>query len=182
MTAPADPAAALRELERSGGLDAALALYDALPAVPVAAMLGRWAGAEVPTGNPLDGMLAAYGWHGKHFRSADHVHPLVLTAGQRRYALDPAHLPLGLAVRVPALRSRRLAAVLRPLLRLRGTRRPGARLRSVEHRGVVTAAMVYDALPVIDTFRAVDADTVLGLMDLRDLAAPYVFTLRREEG
>jgi hypothetical protein len=50
----------------------------------------------------------------------------------------------------------------------------------VEHRGVLTAAMVYDALPIIDVFRRVSSDTVLGLMDMRDLAAPFFFLLRRD--
>ena len=59
------------------------------------------------------------------------------------------------------------------------TSRPRARLRTVEHRGVHTAAMVYDALPIIDVFRRVDGATVLGLMDLRGLPDPFFFLLRR---
>ena len=65
---------------------------------------------------------------------------------------------------------------VRPLLY---TDRPKARLRTVEHRGVATAAMVYDALPIIDVFRRVDDDTMLGLMDLRGLPQPFFFLLRR---
>jgi hypothetical protein len=44
--------------------------------------------------------------------------------------------------------------------------------------------MVYDALPVIDIFRKVDADTVLGLMDVRGEtpSAWFYFILRRERG
>ena len=60
------------------------------------------------------------------------------------------------------------------------TSKPRARLRSVEHRGVQTAAMVYDALPIIDVFRRVSARTVLGLMDLRGLPDPFFFVLHRE--
>ena len=45
----------------------------------------------------------------------------------------------------------------RPLLT---TRRPRGRLRDVRYRGVLSAALVYDDLPVIDSFRAVDEDTV----------------------
>ena len=51
---------------------------------------------------------------------------------------------------------------------------------TVEHRGVGTAAMVYDALPIIDVFRRISADAVLGLMDLRGLAEPFFFVLRRD--
>ena len=45
-------------------------------------------------------------------------------------------------------------------------------------RGVTTAAMVYDHLPIIDCFRRLSADAVLGLMDLRG-AAPFFFRLER---
>ncbi len=65
---------------------------------------------------------------------------------------------------------------LKPAIR---TKKHRARLRAVEHRGVVTAAMVYDHLPIIDVFRRVDADTLLGVMDLRG-AEPYFFILQRD--
>jgi hypothetical protein len=78
-----------------------------------------------------------------------------------------AHLPA----------ARAAFGVLRPLLY---TSRPKARLRTVEHRGVHTAAMVYDALPIIDVFRRATPDTLLGLMDLRGLPRPFFFLLRRD--
>ncbi|MTD45009.1 DUF4334 domain-containing protein [Conexibacter sp. W3-3-2] len=53
-----------------------------------------------------------------------------------------------------------------------------ATLRAVEHRGVVTATMVYDKHPVFDHFRRVDERTVLGLMD-RKGDAPLFFWLTR---
>ncbi|MGA8046787.1 MAG: DUF4334 domain-containing protein, partial [Dermatophilaceae bacterium] len=74
----------------------------------------------------------------------------------------------------------RAGTALRPLLRTRRTRRPAARLRMVEYRGVVTGTMIYDALPIKDHFRAVDDDTLLGAMDLRGLEDPFLFVLRRE--
>ncbi|MFP5372477.1 MAG: DUF4334 domain-containing protein, partial [Actinomycetes bacterium] len=67
---------------------------------------------------------------------------------------------------------------LRPLL---GTQQPRARLRTVEHRGVATAAMVYDALPIIDVFRSGGPDVLLGWMDLRGLVQPFLFVLRRDD-
>jgi hypothetical protein len=63
-----------------------------------------------------------------------------------------------------------------PLLR---TAAPRARLREVTCRGVPTASMVYDHLAIIDSFRRVDADTVLGIMDRRGDAQPFLFMLRR---
>ena len=44
----------------------------------------------------------------------------------------------------------------------------------------MTAAMVYDALPIIDVFRRICADTVLGLMDMRGLRDPFFFLLQRD--
>jgi hypothetical protein len=66
---------------------------------------------------------------------------------------------------------------LRPLL---FTEKPRARLREVTHRGVVTAAMVYDALPIIDVFRRVSDDVRLGAMDMRGLPSPFLFVLTRD--
>ena len=43
----------------------ALAIFDAAPAVEPDFMIGTWHGAEMPTGHPLDGLLAASGWWGK---------------------------------------------------------------------------------------------------------------------
>ena len=62
------------------------------------------------------------------------------------------------------------------------THHPQARLRVVEHRGVSSAAMLYDHLPIVDVFRRLDAQTLLGVMDARGISHPFFFTLRREGG
>ena len=159
-----------------------LAFADRLPGVAVEEMTGRWRGSELPTGSPLDGLLTAYRWWGKEVLDADTVHPLLFAdrAGRPR-PVQPAPAPLTLLRRAPGLaRSRpaRLAfTAARPLLT---TRRPAARLRTVVHRGVPTAALVYDRLPVVDVFRRVGPDLLLGLMDLRGLPDPYAFLLQRD--
>jgi hypothetical protein len=61
------------------------------------------------------------------------------------------------------------------------TTKPHARLRLTEYRGVVSATMCYDALPVHDVFRRVDDRTLMGVMDLRGMERPFVFVLRRDE-
>jgi len=163
-------------------VDDALAFFDGLPAVPADEMLGRWRGSGLPTGSPLDGLLEAYGWYGKQFVDAETVHPLLFRdrAGRPR-PVDPALVPLSVLRTAPGVAHsrvlRRVFPGVRPLL---STDKPKARLRTMEHRGVVTAAMVYDALPIIDVFRRVSADQVLGLMDLRGLADPFFFTLQRD--
>lgn len=158
----------------------ASALFDSLPAVRPEELTGRYTGRELATGHPMDGLLEASGWYGKQFDDVDHVHPLLFRSpGGEIFAVEPRKVPLGLIPKVPQAvtdRSRSLVGALKPAIR---TKKHRARLRAIEHRGVVTAAMVYDHLPIIDVFRRVDADTLLGVMDLRG-APPYYFVLTRD--
>ena len=39
--------------------------------------------------------------------------------------------------------------------------------------------MVYDKHPIFDSFRRVDADTLIGAMDRKGEAAPLMFRLKR---
>ena len=169
-------------LHRGGAAPAdVLAFADRLPGVAVGELVGRWHGAELPTGSPLDGLLSAHHWWGKEVLDVDTVHPLLFPdrAGRPR-PVDPAPAPLTVLRRAPALatgRPARLAfAAVRPLLT---TRRPTARVRPIVHRGVPTAALVYDRLPVVDAFRRVGPDLLLGLMDMRGLPDPFAFLLER---
>jgi hypothetical protein len=184
-TRPATDRAAARWLAEhpcGAPVEEVLAFFDRLPPVELGQLFGRWRGSGLPSGSPLDGFLEAYSWYGKEFVDEESAHPLLFAdAHGRPRPLNPALLPVGLLwsrPRLTRLRPVRVAfGLVRPLLR---TGHPRARLRAVEHRGVVTAAMVYDALPIIDVFRRVDAGTVLGLMDLRGQAAPFFFLLRRD--
>jgi hypothetical protein len=159
----------------------ALAFYDGLGPVPAGELTGRWRGREVATGHPMDGRLAASGWYGKQFDDVDHVHPLLFaTPGGEIFPVDPRRIPLGLVDKLsPTVVSRGRAAlgVLKPALR---TSKHRARLRDVQHRGLMTAALVYDHLPIIDLFRRVDDQTVLGVMDLRGVPQPFFFILQRD--
>jgi Domain of unknown function (DUF4334)/GXWXG protein len=145
-------------------------------------MTGRWRGSGLPTGHPLDGLLERFGWYGKEVVDPETVHPLLF--GRPDLApLQPALAPLGLLRRAPGLArvpgAPAVFAALRPLLR---TGRPAARLRLVEHRGVLTAALVYDRLPVVDVFRQLPAGRLIGLMDLRGMPRPFFFVLERDPG
>ncbi|KAH8649846.1 hypothetical protein BX600DRAFT_473688 [Xylariales sp. PMI_506] len=56
-----------------------------------------------------------------------------------------------------------------------------ARLRDVQFRGTVSTAMVYDKLPIIDIFKRVNQDTVMGAMDsklLKDEGTYYFYLTR----
>ena len=170
--------------EHRDGVDPgnALAYFDGLPTVAAAEMLGRWRGSGLPTGSPLDGLLEAYGWYGKEFLGREAVHPLLFRGrGGRPRAVDPAMIPLGLLRGYAGLAKlwpvRTAFGRLRPVLY---TNQPKARLRTLEHRGVTTAAMIYDELPIIDVFRRVGDDVVLGAMDMRGLPSPFFFVLERD--
>ncbi len=171
----------IEQAAREGtSLDEALAVFDSLAPVSLDDMIGRWRGGGIPTGHALDGLLEAYGWHGKRFASPEDVDPLVFAAGRgRTVALDPRYLPVGLVCALRPHRWRWTAGVFSLASRLIRTRQPTARLRMIAHRGTASAAMVYDRQPIIDHFREVEPGLLLGLMDLRGMP-PFFFTLRRE--
>jgi hypothetical protein len=54
-----------------------------------------------------------------------------------------------------------------------------ARLREMSHQGVVSAAMVYDTQPIIDHFRRIDDDHVMGAMDAKGAGDVLYFHLTR---
>ena len=163
----------------------ALALFDATPAVAPEDMVGTWRGAELPTGHPLDGLLEASGWWGKQFLDGESVHPLLFPTadGDGLWAMNPllAFSGLGVVTRIPLLRHRNHAGLVTMAKPVLGTTSPKARLRSARYRGVDSATMIYDQLPINDVFRGLDDDTVLGAMDLRGSPAPYFFVLVRDD-
>lgn len=172
----------LETLEEGASTGEVMAFFDSLPPVGLDEMAGAWRGRGVHTGHPFDGMLERFGWHGKRFEAADDAHPLVFGDGHGGVlSVNPGLIPIGLLLRFHALVNTpamsRLFRLVLPILR---TRKPAARLRMTEYRGVMTATMIYDALPINDVFRKVDDDTVLGVMDLRGMDQPFVFSLRRE--
>ena len=175
-----EAAARLATLEPRCTTEQALAFFDALPSVSAEDIRGRWAGSELETGHPWDGLLTASGWYGKQFDSPEAVHPLLFqTPKGTLFPVNPARIPLSLAGRVPIpaiSAARRLLDVAIPLLR---AHEPKARLRNLEHRGTVTAAMIYDQLPIIDVFRRIDDTILLGIMDMRAVPRPYFFVLTR---
>lgn len=131
----------------------------------------------------MDGWLEASGWYGKEFEDPETVHPLIF---KRPDGSLLRVRPVGWAMRslrrLPFLKNPAWRGPLRRSTGLMGTRAIQARLRMVEFRGVVSAAMLYDNLPIIDGFRRIDADRVLGLMDEKGVADPYVFLLERVTG
>ncbi|NLE81740.1 MAG: DUF4334 domain-containing protein [Rhodococcus sp.] len=165
--------------------DSALDVFDASEPVDPDFMIGTWRGAELPTGHPMDGMLAATGWWGKQFIDAETVHPLLFpsTDPGGLWALDPAKAFGGMALtdKLPAFATRSLAEPITALRTVLRTKTAKARLRTTRYRGVDTATMLYDQLPINDVFRQLSDDAVLGAMDLKGSRRPYFFVLRRDD-
>lgn len=179
------PAFRLVAFERDGGTTTEiLALFDSLPPVSTEALHGRWRGSGLPSGHPMDGLLERFGWYGKEFNGPEDVQPLLCKGRSGKiFGLNPAFVPMGLVSRHVGLFHNRFAEAAFALsARAVGTTRPTARLRMTEFRGVVTATMIYDCLPIQDMFRAAARDVLLGVMDLRGMAQPFFFVLRRESG
>lgn len=129
------------------------ALWADCTPVRAADILGEWCGSDFDTGHPVHAMLATSGWHGKRFVSVREAHPLICR-GEDGTLFSNEELGRGLAS-----------------------------LWDIEFRGEVTAAMVYDGQPVVDHFKAVDENTLLGVMNgkgVRHEGRHYFFVLERE--
>lgn len=122
-------------------------LFDSLPAVTEAFMIGDWLGGVFNTGHVGESQLTQLNWVGKRFTDRLNVNPIVsLDDKGQRYA--------------------------NPIM-------GSAQLRIVEYRGVSTATMIYDKHPIMDHFRQVDDNTVLGVMDKKGESMPLYFYLQR---
>lgn len=160
----------------------AIAYFDSLAPMLDKDMLGFfWRGEGVDTDHPMDGMLEASRWWGKAFIDANSVHPLIHRGVfKEKFFVNPALLPIRMATHLP-LRDV-LGPIMFPLISpLISTRKPRARMRMLEFRGKLSAAMCYDHKPINDCFRKIDEESVLGWMDFKGMKQPYFFKLRRDE-
>ncbi|MFW0792638.1 DUF4334 domain-containing protein [Gordonia sp. CPCC 205515] len=126
------------ELRAADGLvdDADLdAIWAGLTTLKPAELFGAWKGGEFVTGHAANGLLEKSGWYGKTFTSRTDVQPLICRDAEGTLF---SNTKLG---------------------------KGEASLWSIEFRGEVTASMVYDGQPVIDHFKRVDENTVMGIMN-----------------
>ena len=161
--------------------DAAFAFFDRLQPVSTGELVGLWRGSGVATGHPLDGVLENLGWYGKRFRADRRADALLFRVGDNRLLpIDAPPIPLGLALRFHRFArteaARNLFSHLTRHLRAKG---PVASLMSMPFRGATSAAMVYDRKPIIDHFRKIDHDRVLGVMQVAGDDRHYFFELER---
>lgn len=78
--------------------------FDELKPVMPDKTIGLWQGHRIATGHPLDCVLENLGWYGKRFHPDLRADALLFRAGPRRLvAIDPARIPLRLALRLAFL-------------------------------------------------------------------------------
>lgn len=166
--------------ERPISQDEAFTFFDQLDSVDLPFMIGLWKGRECKTNHPMDGLLETVNWFGKEFIDSETVHPLVFQKKSGLlYKVNPGFLPLSLPFqKIPRAIMKPLFSAVSPII---ATEKDKARLRMLEYRGVVSATMIYDQHGMYDTFRKVDDNTVLGVMDLKGgkVGTGYFFVLER---
>jgi len=155
--------------------------FQGLPPVEPYEMIGLWTGRGIPSGHPIDGVLENLGWFGKRFLAQMRADALLFRYGEKcLVAIDPAWIPLRLAFRFPKLGRTRAASNLASyLLRRIRAKGPVASLKAIPFHGVTSAAMAYDTQPIVDYFRKVDDDRVMGAMVIEGDDRVYFFELNR---
>ena len=134
----------------------ALDLFDSLEPVDIEFMIGRWLGEGYPTEHPLDGLLEVFHWYGKHFDSAEDVHPLLFSNRRGKlFHINPGYVKPSFALKehMSKLKSKTAGRIFQLLVPLFSTSKSRARLRMTEYRGKTSATMIYDQLPINDVFR-----------------------------
>lgn len=158
----------------------ALALFDSLEPVNIEFMFGLWQGQGVATQHPLDGFLEAANWYGKEFISSEIVHPLLFSDNQGKlFKVAPRSQSMKMVLKMPFLKQDWLKPLLKLTPALLETKASQARLRMMAYRGQLTATMIYDYLPINDSFKKIDDNTVLGVMDYKEISQPFFFILKR---
>ncbi|MEQ8469009.1 DUF4334 domain-containing protein [Coleofasciculus sp. E1-EBD-02] len=160
--------------------ETALQLFDALEPVDLDFMMGRWQGSGLHTNHPMDGLLETSNWYGKEFIDPETVHPLLFSDGQGKiFKVSPNPVAMDWVLKLPIPKNDFLKPLLMLTNSLLKTEESQARLRMMDYRGKVSATMIYDHLPINDSFRQVDDNTVLGIMDWKNSPKPFFFVLKR---
>ena len=158
----------------------ALQLFDSLDSVNLEFMIGRWQGFEIQTDHPMNGLLEVSNWYGKEFVDPENVHPLLfINSREKIFKVAPNSTLISWAIKLPILKNQSLKPLIILANYLFKKQTSQARLRMMEYRGKVSATMIYDYLPINDSFRKIDENTVLGIMDFKKLPQPFFFLLKR---
>jgi hypothetical protein len=169
-------------LEGSVSQEEAFTFYDSLGSVETDELWGLWKGSELTAGHPFEGLLTAAGWYGKRFVSPEEVYPLIFQKPNGRlYAGSPSLIPVTLPFDKIPNKEKVVSGIMKVAGPLIYTKKSSARLREVKYRGKVSSAMIYDTKGIVDVFRKIDDDTLMGIMDIKGLSTDksYFFILDR---
>ncbi|MDJ0533412.1 MAG: DUF4334 domain-containing protein [Xenococcaceae cyanobacterium MO_207.B15] len=128
----------------------------------------------------MGGSIEGSNWYGKEFVDSENVHPLLFLDSQGKvFKVAPNPTAMNWVLRFPLPKNDSLKPLLMLINSFLKTEKSQARLRMMEYRGKVSATMIYDYLPINDSFRKVDENTVLGIMDYKNSPQPFFFVLKR---
>lgn len=146
-------------------------------------MIGLWTGRGIPSGHPLDGVLENLGWFGKRFSPQMRADALLFRVGRSASSpsIRPGFRSVSHSVSTRSVRSRAASNLASYLLRRLRAKGSVASLKAVPFHGVTSDAMGYDTQPIIDHFRKVDDNRVIGAMVIEGDDRVYFFELKRVE-
>ncbi len=140
--------------------------FDSLGVVSISELAGLWQGPVLHPAARSTVVLENLGWYGKRFTANLRADALLFAVGPLRLvAIDPGMIPLKLALRFHRVRADQGGARFVFVFAETGASKGAGRLlRSMSFRDKTSAAMVYDTQPIIDYFRRIDDDRLLGVM------------------
>lgn len=166
----------LLALIESGGphdKDELLALFDQLKPISFETLKGEWTGGWFETGHPAGRWMKEIRWVGAAFRSPHDIDPIIARGddGKKKVLDEWGHAKVS---RFPAHPHLFAESEL--------TNAP-IQLFEAKFRGLVSAVVVYDKHPIVDYFRSVNDDFVMGLMERtewRDSGLSFFYLLREK--
>lgn len=158
-----------------------IAWFASLPPVLPTELIGIWRGEGIPSGHPFDGVLENLHWFGKRFHPDLKADALLFQWRPGRLVpIEPAFIPIRLAIHTASFGRTSVArnwfSYFHKFVRARSTT-ASLRLRMID--GAETAAMVYDRQPIVDFFRRIAEDELVGMMIIEGDRRRYFFRLRR---
>jgi len=115
------------------------AFYDTLEPVTLNEILGEWKGDQLKTGHAVVATLQAIRWYGKTFISQLEAKPLICKDADGNFYSDTTSM------------------------------KGEASLWPIDFRGKVSTSMIYDGVPVLAHFRKVNSNTLVAIMDGKDV-------------
>ncbi len=119
--------------------------FEQLSEVNNQEMLGKWKGGYIKSGTIIDFTLTDFGFWG--------------WIGKQYFSENKVHALrhkfFGFEFNIPVIGN--------------------ARIREILFRGKVSSAMMYNYLPIIDHFRKVDENTLMGVMDVKGKTVLYFY-------